>query len=209
MKRIYLIMAMAFLLCGCQNKAPTRQLSQQPFKTTTDEQTSQQPYESETEEQTSQQPFESETEEQDAQQSDLESESIPETKEVETQTDSSDMIEIKEKMFVAQTNDVYFNTADYLGKTFKYEGIFCRYDDVETGKTYYSVIRYGPGCCGVDANAGFEVKWDGDMEYPKQDDWVEAVGVLEEYEENGDSYLRLDLISLKVLETRGAEYVSQ
>ena len=32
---------------------------------------------------------------------------------------------------------------------------------------YDSVIRYGPGCCGVDANCGFEVIWD--HEYPDQD----------------------------------------
>ena len=118
-----------------------------------------------------------------------------------------DLIEIKEKLFIAQTNDVYFNTEDYLGKTIKYEGIFSAYEDAVSGNTYYSVIRYGPGCCGVDANAGFEVVWD--KEYPKVDDWVEVVGVLEEYEEDGQTYIHLVLSSLKVLEERGKEYVSQ
>lgn len=120
---------------------------------------------------------------------------------------TGDIIEIKEKMFIAQTNDIYFNPEDYLGKTIKYEGIFSVYEVPETGAVYYSVFRYGPGCCGVDANAGFEVIWD--KEYPKPDDWVEAVGVLEEYDEDGYTYLRLALSSLTVLETRGAEYVSQ
>ncbi|MDR2043029.1 MAG: hypothetical protein LBQ15_01410 [Clostridium sp.] len=122
---------------------------------------------------------------------------------------AGDLIEIKEKMFIAQTNDVYFNTEDYLGKTLKYEGIFCEYTDPQTGLVYYSVIRYGPGCCGVDANAGFEVSWGQDAQYPEPDDWVEAVGVLEEYEEDGFMYLRLDLQSLTVLDVRGEEYVSQ
>ncbi len=120
---------------------------------------------------------------------------------------AGDVIEIKEKLFVAQTNDVYYNADDYLGKTFKYEGIFDTYDDPYNGQTYYAVIRYGPGCCGIDANAGFEVKWD--RAYPKQNDWVEAVGVLEEYEENGQHYLRLVLSSLNVLSVRGAETVYQ
>ena len=120
---------------------------------------------------------------------------------------SGDVIVIKEKMFIAQTNDVYFNTEDYLGKTIQYEGIFDIYEVPDSGEIYYAVIRYGPGCCGVDANAGFEVKWDG--EYPNQNDWVEAIGVLEEYEEDGYRYLQLALISLTVLTTRGAEYVSQ
>jgi uncharacterized membrane protein YcgQ (UPF0703/DUF1980 family) len=124
---------------------------------------------------------------------------------------SGEIIEIKEKMFVAQSNDVYYNTEDYLGKTLKYEGIFQGFTDPNTGLTYYSVIRYGPGCCGVDANCGFEVKWvDGsEQTYPALDEWVEVVGVLEEYEEDGWQYLRLNLTSLTVLPMRGAEYVTQ
>ncbi len=120
---------------------------------------------------------------------------------------TGDVIEIKEKMFVAQTNDVYYNPEDYLGKTLKYEGLFDAYDDPSNGQTYYAVIRYGPGCCGIDLNAGFEVKWEND--YPTPNDWVEAVGVLEEYEENGQKYLRLALSSLTVLPVRGAETVWQ
>jgi len=118
-----------------------------------------------------------------------------------------DVVEIKEKMFIAQTNDVYFNPEDYLGKTIRYEGIFDIYEEDVTGEIFYAVIRYGPGCCGIDGDAGFEVKWD--SEYPNQNDWVEAIGVLEEYEDNGFNYLRLALTSLTVLPTRGAEYVSQ
>ena len=120
---------------------------------------------------------------------------------------NSDVIEISEKVFIAQTNDIYINTEDYLGKTIKYEGIFQSYYYDVTDTTYYSVIRYGPGCCGFDANAGFEVEWDGD--YPEQNDWVEAVGTLETYEEGGAQYLRLKLSSLKVLPVRGAEFVQQ
>lgn len=122
-----------------------------------------------------------------------------------------DMIVIKEKMFVAQTNDIYFNAQDYLGKTIKYEGIFNEFVETEGGTTYYSVIRYGPGCCGIDANSGFEVRWEAntEKEYPQPNDWVEVVGVLERYKENDFEYLRLNLVSLKVLPVRGAEYVSQ
>ena len=118
-----------------------------------------------------------------------------------------DIVEIKEKMFIAQMNDIYYNTDDYLGKTIKYEGIFDIYHDPDTDEDYYFVIRYGPGCCGIDLNAGLEVAWD--KGYPKQDDWVEAAGVLVDYEDGGFHYLRLDLSSLTVLDVRGAEYVSQ
>ncbi|MDR1559486.1 MAG: hypothetical protein LBS84_07295, partial [Clostridiales bacterium] len=82
-----------------------------------------------------------------------------ESPEQETADASGEVIEIREKMFIAQTNDIYFNAEDYLGKMIKYEGIFTVYEIPETGVKYCSVIRYGPGCCGVDANAGFEVIW--------------------------------------------------
>ncbi|MDR0813427.1 MAG: hypothetical protein LBO63_05425 [Oscillospiraceae bacterium] len=119
-------------------------------------------------------------------------------------------IEIKEKVFVSQTNDIYTNPEDYLGKKIKLEGIFTVYDSVSANPEYDKyrcVIRYGPGCCGYDANCGFEVVWD--REYPQDNDWVEAVGVLEEYDDGGYMYLRLALSSLTVKEKRGKETVTQ
>jgi uncharacterized membrane protein YcgQ (UPF0703/DUF1980 family) len=123
------------------------------------------------------------------------------------------IIEIKEKMFIAQTNDIYLNTEDYLGKTIKLEGLFKQEQSTLRDDPYCFVIRYGPGCCGYDGNAGFEVAW-GDgytlkPSYPTVDEWVEATGELKYYEEEGYPYLYLALSSLTVLDTRGAEFVSQ
>jgi len=120
------------------------------------------------------------------------------------------VVEIKEKMFLAQVNDVYLNPEDYLGKTIKLEGIFKEERGYE--KSYCFVIRYGPGCCGNDGNAGFEVAWakEDARPYPADDSWVEAAGELKMYEEDGYSqYLYLDLFSLNVLNKRGAEMVLQ
>jgi hypothetical protein len=123
------------------------------------------------------------------------------------------VIEIKEKMFIAQTNDVYLNQEDYLGKTIKLEGLFKAEQYDKNAPPYCFVLRYGPGCCGSDGNAGFEVAWNKEetasKSYPQEDDWVEAVGVLKTYEENGYPYLYLALSSLNVLEKRGAEFVTQ
>jgi uncharacterized membrane protein YcgQ (UPF0703/DUF1980 family) len=118
-----------------------------------------------------------------------------------------EVFEIREKMFVSQVNDIYLNAEDYLGKVISYEGIFKEDAYPEMDAVYYYVVRYGPGCCGTDSNPGFEVIWDGD--YPKQDEWVEATGILEAYEEDGYQYLRLQLSSLEVMDVRGEEYVSQ
>ena len=124
---------------------------------------------------------------------------------------NKDIIEIKEKMFASQVNDVYLNTKDYLGKTIKLEGIFKKEQGYD--RAYCFVVRYGPGgCCGMDANVGFEVSWakENEKPYPVDDSWVEAKGVLRSYEEDGFfQYLYLDLSSLKTLSRRGAETVRQ
>jgi uncharacterized membrane protein YcgQ (UPF0703/DUF1980 family) len=137
----------------------------------------------------------------------------PQTSVTEQQTApvyEGEVIEIKEKMFVAQSNDIWYNTDEYMDKIIKYEGLLDIYTDPETGIEYYSVIRYGPGCCGVDANCGFEVAWvDGEHKYPKQNEWCEVVGKLDIYEEGHIRYLRINLISLTVLEERGKETVTQ
>ena len=122
-------------------------------------------------------------------------------------TVDKDIIQIGERMFITQVNDIYLNANDYLGKTIKLEGIF-KYEE-----TYNFVVRYGlGGCCGYDANVGFEVMWDKNREkpYPAAESWVEAEGVLKvAVTENNSQYLYLDLASLNVLEKRGKETVFQ
>ena len=124
-------------------------------------------------------------------------------------------IVIREKMFIAQVNDVYLNRSDYMGKTIKLEGLFL-YGEAG-GREYCYVIRNGPGCCGDDGQVGFEVSWlppgeapEGErIAYPNRNDWVEAQGVLQRYEEFGQGFLYLALSDLKILDKRGAEFVAQ
>jgi hypothetical protein len=133
-------------------------------------------------------------------------------------------LEIREKMFIAQTNDVYLNPEDYLGKTIKLEGLFKIDQYVGADMEYCFVLRYGPGCCGNDGSAGFEVSWGKPQPYtgpetvknlpqgpayPAVDAWVEAVGVLDTYEEDGYPYIYLNLVSLTEKKERGAEFVAQ
>jgi uncharacterized membrane protein YcgQ (UPF0703/DUF1980 family) len=123
----------------------------------------------------------------------------------------TDIIEIKEKMFIAQTNDIYLNSDDYIGKTIKLEGLFKIEDFSLQKKPLYYVLRYGPGCCGYDGSAGFEVIWDDTYDlkpaYPKEDDWAEAVGTLKTNEEDGGLYIALS--QLTVSKKRGSEFVRQ
>lgn len=114
---------------------------------------------------------------------------------------------IGEKFFVTQTNDIYINYRSYLGKTIVYEGLFTESRDI-WGRTSRFVIRYGPGCCGYDQNAGFEVVWDG--EWPNPEDWVAVEGVLGVYEGSGTygwPHLYLYVTSMEVQSKRGQLYV--
>jgi uncharacterized membrane protein YcgQ (UPF0703/DUF1980 family) len=142
----------------------------------------------------------------------------PVTTQLSTTKSTGKVVDIKEKLFIAQTNDIYLNSEDYLGTTIRLEGLF-KTEQYEGAAPYCFVIRYGPGCCGYDGTAGFEVAWNPRTaqsgssarvpNYPKVDDWVEAVGVLSSYEENGYPYIYLQLESLTVKKDRGAEFVTQ
>ncbi len=114
-----------------------------------------------------------------------------------------DIVEIREKMFITQINDVYLNPEDYADKKIKLEGFYSVYQ--VDGKSIHSVIRNGPGCCGNDGVAGFEFVWDG--EYPQKNDWLRVVGTLATKEENGMEYVYLNAVEVEVLKERGAEFV--
>jgi uncharacterized membrane protein YcgQ (UPF0703/DUF1980 family) len=133
-----------------------------------------------------------------------------ETVKVEKSVVEKPVIEIKEKLFIAQTNDIYLNPEEYMGRKIKLEGLFKTDNYVGNDKPYCFVLRYGPGCCGFDGTAGFEVSWpESSNEYPVDNEWVEAVGVLDSYDEDGYPYIYLALESLKVMDERGAETVKQ
>jgi uncharacterized membrane protein YcgQ (UPF0703/DUF1980 family) len=91
--------------------------------------------------------------------------------------DLTNILEIKDNFFIQQTNDLYYNTDDYIGKTIKIEGYVYSYEDYKTGEICYAVVRNTPGCCGADGLAGVDIRCNG--EYPTEKTWVEVVGVMQ------------------------------
>ena len=124
----------------------------------------------------------------------------------EAATDIKNIIEIKEKFFVQQCSDIYYNPDDYDGKTIRIEGLFDVWQD-DDGKSHYAVYRKTPGCCGADGGAvGFEVEYGG--EKPELDDWVAAEGVLKvTQDENGWYNFVIILSKLAVKTERGVDVV--
>ena len=124
-----------------------------------------------------------------------------------TDTTEKSVIEIGERMFLTQIQDIRFNSNDFLGRTIRLEGIFTGISWNEA--FYYYVVRYASdGCCGGD-NVGFEVMWPKNLieQYPDNNSWVEATGVLKLLKDDIYRNLYLELVSLNVLDKRGAEFV--
>jgi len=120
----------------------------------------------------------------------------------------SDVIEIQERFFVNQVNDIILNHNQYLGRTIRYEGIFRTTPGEGANSDIHVVYRYVPGCCGPEGIVGFIVNV-GEFEPLLTDAWAEVVGVLEEFEDNnGQTRIHLALTSLTELEERGEEFVT-
>ena len=72
----------------------------------------------------------------------------------QSQTEDKNSLEISEKMFITQINDIYFNFDDYKDKTITVEGMYTLFYSPDGKESAPVVYRKGPGCCG---NDGWEV----------------------------------------------------
>jgi len=122
--------------------------------------------------------------------------------------DNKNIMEIREKMFIAQIEDIYYNIEDFKDKHIKVEGMYSVVEPEEgdTGKVHF-VYRNAPGCCGNDGWAGFMLNYDG--EYPNTNDWIQVIGTPEIVKNGVYEDLYLNVISIEVMEERGAEFVNQ
>ena len=116
------------------------------------------------------------------------------------------MVDITEKMFIAQCNDVYLNPDEYLGKVLRLEGMYDNFTDPSDGTVYHYVLRNSPGCCGADGTIGFEFLYDG--ETPQLNDWIEVIGTVEKMTVGESEYIALRAVKVTVLDVRGAEFVN-
>lgn len=135
-------------------------------------------------------------------------ESVAEEVSVSVTDTDSDTLEISEKMFLTQINDIYNNFDLYKDKTVIVEGIYAEFISGDETETAPVVFRYGPGCCGNDGWGGFLLHYDG--EFPAEDSWIRVTGTPELVtSEAGFTDLYLNVNSLVVKEERGEEYMLQ
>ena len=112
----------------------------------------------------------------------------------------ADILEIKDKMFMTQINDIYINIDEYEDREVKFEGMVYNYNN----NCY--VIRRTPGCCGNDGIIGLEVKWD--KPYFADNTWVEVEGVIKIEEKSYGAEPVIYLTSLIEKAERGIEFVT-
>lgn len=118
------------------------------------------------------------------------------------------ILEISEKVFITQINDIYYNFSDYKNRTIAVEGMYAIFWEWDEELRSPAVFRYGPGCCENDGWGGFLLNYDG--EFPEVNDWIRVVGT-PEIVTASDGYkdLYLNVISLEVMDERGEEMVLQ
>ena len=123
-------------------------------------------------------------------------------------SDSDTIVEVPERFFITQITDIHMNADENVGRTIRFEGMFQTIYWPATGEYYHWVYRYVFDCCGNDGEIGFEV-YLGDSEPFADDAWVEVTGVLEWYEVGAHRLLRVSATSIREMDARGLEIVTQ
>ena len=119
-----------------------------------------------------------------------------------------DILDITESTFLSQITEIYNDPSSYIGKTIKIEGIFK--EDKHNGHSHYYVYRNAPV---YDPDHGHEhiqqigFEFEYNKSLPKENDWIEVLGILRIYTENGNAVLRLEDNNIKILNVRGAETI--
>lgn len=108
---------------------------------------------------------------------------------------------LKDKYFLTQLNDIYYNIDEYKGRKIEIEG-FPMSDEKST-----FVGRYGPGCCSIDGYAYIEYKFPEKLDLVNEKDWIKVTGTIQKRYEGNIIYVYINATSVEKLETRGTERV--
>lgn len=134
-------------------------------------------------------------------------EALPDTKQKQAAEGGDNVLEIGEKMFLTQINDIYNNFELYQDKTIIVEGMYALFYAPDGAVESPGVYRRGPGCCGNDGWGGFMLRYDGEL--PAENDWIRVTGTPELVKDGYYANLYLNVSSLEIKEERGAEFVAQ
>lgn len=120
---------------------------------------------------------------------------------------NEEVLQITEKMFLTQINDIFYNYEDYKDTTIYVEGMFTYFVNSSDESLKAPVVfRFGPGCCGNDGWGGFLLDYDG--EFPADNEWIGVKGKPVIIEDGVYAELHTQVESIEVKTERGSEYVT-
>ena len=105
-----------------------------------------------------------------------------------------DLTALSATLVEAEYQNMLANFDNYAGKTIRAVGTYYTLFMESTGRHYhYVIVVTGDECCQL----GFEFKRDGDHtvfdDYPAVNAVIEVIGVLDRYDENGTTYMYIDV----------------
>ena len=115
----------------------------------------------------------------------------------------ADILEIGDRFFATRIHDILFDPNRYVGRAIQYEGIFWRFPLPEGNLDM--VFRLLSSCC-TSMEVGFEVYLNEVARVPN-DTWVEVLGILEPFDYQGQTFFRLQVISMEERPERGVDFV--
>ena len=113
------------------------------------------------------------------------------------------VIEIDDHAFATRVQDILLDAENYVGRAIRYEGIFWRFPIPDAHVDM--VFRLMASCCST-LEIGFEVYLN-DIEIPPNDTWVEVLGILEPFEYRGQTFFRLNVLTLEERPERGVDFI--
>jgi len=111
-----------------------------------------------------------------------------------------DLTKLSSTMLTAEIDNIFKNSADYIGKTIKLSGPYRTIFFSASNQTqHFILIKDGDACC----EEFMEFKLNGDRkfpdDYPEDNTLVEVVGEFNSYDERGSTYYYLKADDLKII----------
>lgn len=121
------------------------------------------------------------------------------------EVDQDGVMLINDKFFVNMVDDLYINLDDFVGQKVKLQGFGIRMQGFNNNQLVVS--RLMMSCCAADASAvGLMVEGDAVAQF-KDDDWLEAEGVIEKFEYDGDTIPVIKISHIKAIEPLKSKFV--
>lgn len=121
------------------------------------------------------------------------------------EVDQDGIMTISDKYFVNMVDDLYINLDDFIGQKVRLQGFAIRMQGFNPNQLVVS--RLMMSCCAADSSAvGLMIEGEGVSNF-KDDDWLEAEGVIDSTEYEGDTIPVIRLVQVKAIEPLKTKFV--